>query len=165
MSAEEGSTLSSLPTSLQRLLAVVKIDFAPRHRQPAWGMVLVATVVSLVGSLLADWLLVKIGTAIFTSTKGYVHFQFHDYARLTIIGVLIACAAWPVTTRITSAPKWVFFRMAVLVTLVLWLPDLYILVQGQPAKAVGILMLMHLAVAIVTYNALIRLAPVRPSES
>ena len=162
---EEGSTLSSLPTSLQRLLAVVKIDFAPRQRQPAWGMVLVATVVSLVGSLLADWLLVKIGTAIFTSTKGYVHFQFHDYARLTIIGVLIACAAWPVTTRITSAPKWVFFRMAVLVTLVLWLPDLYILVQGQPAKAVGILMLMHLAVAIVTYNALIRLAPVLPSES
>jgi hypothetical protein len=165
MSAEEGSTMSSLPSSLQRLLAVVKIDFAARHRQPAWGMVLVATVVSLVGSLLADWLLVKIGTAIFTSTKGYVHFQFHDYARLTIIGVLIACAAWPVTTRITSAPKWVFFRMAVLVTLVLWLPDLYILVQGQPAKAVGILMLMHLAVAIVTYNALIRLAPVLPSES
>ncbi len=157
--------MSSLPSSLQRLLAVVKIDFAARHRQPAWGMVLVATVVSLVGSLLADWLLVKIGTAIFTSTKGYVHFQFHDYARLTIIGVLIACAAWPVTTRITSAPKWVFFRMAVLVTLVLWLPDLYILVQGQPAKAVGILMLMHLAVAIVTYNALIRLAPVLPSES
>jgi hypothetical protein len=91
-----------------------------------------------------------------------VHFQFHDYARLTIIGVLIACAAWPVVTRITSSPRWVFFRMAILVTLALWLPDLYILYQGQPTKAVGVLMVMHLAIALVTYNALVHLAPTRP---
>jgi hypothetical protein len=47
------------------------------------------------------------------------------------------------------------------VTLVLFLPDLYILKQGQPAKAVAVLMLMHLAIALVTYNALVRLAPLR----
>jgi hypothetical protein len=164
MSVEDAPPTLSLPPSIQRLLALVKIDFAPKHRQPAWGMVAVATVVSLVGSLLADWLLVKIGTAIFTSTKGYVHFQFHDYARLTIVGVIIACAAWPVTTRITSAPRWVFFRMAVLVTLVLWLPDLYIWMKGEPAKAVAILMVMHLAIAVVTYNALVHLARVRPEQ-
>jgi hypothetical protein len=51
--------------------------------------------------------------------------------------------------------------MAIGVTLVLWLPDVYILVQGQPAKAVGFLFVMHLAIALVTYNALVRLAPVR----
>ena len=49
--------------------------------------------------------------------------------------------------------------MAVLVTLVLWLPDVYILVKGQPAKAVAVLFVMHLAIALVTYNALVRLAP------
>ena len=54
-----------------------------------------------------------------------------------------------------------FLRMAILVTLVLWLPDVYILVNGQPAKAVAGLFLMHLAIALVTYNALVRLAPVR----
>ena len=43
----------------------------------------------------------------------------------------------------------------------LWLPDVYILVKGQPAKAVGFLFLMHLAIALVTYNALVRVAPVR----
>jgi hypothetical protein len=43
----------------------------------------------------------------------------------------------------------------------LFLPDLYILKQGQPAKAVAVLMVMHLAIALVTYNALVRLAPVR----
>jgi hypothetical protein len=47
-----------------------------------------------------------------------------------------------------------FFRMAIQVTLVLWLPDLYILVLGQPLKAVAVLMIMHLAIALVTYNSL-----------
>lgn len=52
--------------------------------------------------------------------------------------------------------------MAVLVTIVLWLPDVYILIKGQPAKAVAALFVMHLTIALVTYNALVRLAPVRP---
>ena len=66
--------------------------------------------------------------------------------------------AWPIVTRISSAPRWLFFRLAILVTLVLWLPDLYILHQGQPAKAVAVLMVMHLAIAVVTYNLLVRVA-------
>jgi hypothetical protein len=51
---------------------------------------------------------------------------------------------------------------AILVTLVLWLPDLYILRGGAPGKAVAVLMVMHLAIAVVTYNCLVRIAPVRP---
>jgi hypothetical protein len=123
--------------------------------------VVLATAVAIVGSLLADALLVVIAQAVLPGTKGYAHFQFADYAKLTVIGVLIACAAWPITTRITSQPRWMFFRMAILVTFVLWLPDVYILAKGQPAKAVGFLFLMHLAIALVTYNALVQLAPVR----
>ena len=108
--------------------------------------------------------LVFIGTRLFPSTKGYVHFQFHDYAKLTVIGVLIACAAWPVVTRISSAPRWLFLRMAILVTLVLWLPDLYILHGGAPLRAVAVLMVMHLAIALVTYNCLVHIAATQPSE-
>lgn len=147
---------------LSRLAAMARLDFAPRHRPPAAGRVLVATAGSIAGSLAADALLVTIGQAIFPSTRGYVHFQFSDYAKLTVIGVLIACAAWPVVTRITSAPRWMFFRMAILVTLVLWLPDLYILYRGAPGEAVAVLMAMHVAIALVTYNLLVRVAPVRP---
>ncbi len=55
--------------------------------------------------------------------------------------------------------------MAVLVTLVLWLPDLYILANGQPPKAVAVLMVMHLAIALVTYNCLMRIARVEPAEA
>jgi hypothetical protein len=75
--------------------------------------------------------------------------------------VLIACAAWPIVTRISSAPRWLFFRMAIAVTLVLWLPDLWILHLGQPVRAVVVLMAMHLAIAVVTYNCLVRIAAVR----
>ena len=146
---------------LQKVLDLVRLDFAPYHRQPSNGRVVLATVLSIVGSLLADALLVVIAQALWPSTKGYDHFQFADYSKLTIVGVIIACIAWPVTTRITSQPRWMFFRMAVLVTLVLWLPDVYILIQGQSAKAVGTLFVMHVAIALVTYNALVHLAPTR----
>lgn len=149
-------------TLYDRTLDLVKVDFAPTHRPPSSARVLLATVVALVGSLLADAALVAIGEAAFPSTKGYAHFQFSDYSKLTIIGVIIACAAWPIVTRISSSPKWLFFRLAIVVTIVLLLPDVYILQQGQAPRAVAILMCMHLAIAVVTYNALVRLAPVRP---
>lgn len=143
------------------LLTTFRVDFAPQHRQPLVRVLVLATLLALTASLLADTALVAIGTAVFPSTKGYPHFQFHDYARLTVIGVVIACLAWPIVTRITSTPRWLFFRMAIVVTLVLFLPDLYLLAKGQPAKAVAVLMLMHLAIAILTYNSLVHLARVR----
>jgi len=152
--------LAHRPPSLGRGLSLVRVDFAPVHRQPSAARVAAASVVSVAGSLAADALLVAIGTVIFPATKGYVHFQFSDYAKLTVIGVVIACLAWPIVTRISSSPRWLFRWLAVLVTLVLWLPDLYILVKGQPPKAVAVLMVMHLAIALVTYNSLVRIAPV-----
>jgi len=145
-----------------QLAHIAGIDFRPRHAQPRASRVMLATLAAVAGSLAADALLVAIGQAVFPDTRGYVHFQFHDYARLTVIGVIVACAAWPVVTRISAVPQWLFFRLAILVTLVLWLPDVYILYRGQPANAVAILVLMHLAIALVTYNLLVRLAPSGP---
>jgi hypothetical protein len=143
------------------VLRLFRVDFAPAHRQPSAVSVLVATIASVAGSLAADALLVVIGQAVIPSTKGYAHFQFADYSKLTVIGVVIACVAWPVVTRISSDPRWLFLRLAVAVTLVLWLPDVYILVSGQPAKAVAVLFVMHLAIAVVTYNCLVHLARTR----
>jgi hypothetical protein len=153
-----------LPAQPPRALRLFRVDFAPAHRQPSAISVVVATILSLAGSLAADALLVVIGQAVFPTTKGYVHFQFHDYAKLTVIGVVIACLAWPVVTRISSEPSWLFLRMAIAVTLVLWLPDVYILIGGQPPRAVAVLFVMHLAIAVVTYNCLVRIARTRPLE-
>jgi hypothetical protein len=148
---------------LKQLTATAGIGFRPRHAQPKISRVVLATLAAIAGSLAADALLVVIGQAIFPGTRGYVHFQFHDYARLTVIGVIIACAAWPVVTRISSDPRWLFLRLAILVTLVLWMPDVYILYRGQPGDAVAVLFVMHLAIALVTYNLLVRLAPTGPA--
>jgi ABC-type uncharacterized transport system permease subunit len=146
---------------IDRLLALTRIDVEPTHGQPSIVMVGLATVLAVVGSLLADAAVVAIGTAIFPTTKGYAHFRFPDYAKLTIIGVLIACLAWPVVTRITSSPRWLFVRLAIAVSAVLLLPDVWLVAKHQPHKAVAVLVAMHIAIAVVTYNALVRVAPVR----
>lgn len=153
--------MASSGTLLERSLELAKVDLAPPHRAPALSRLVVATAVALIGSLVADALLVAIGTAIFPATKGYEHFRFFDYAALTVVGVLIACAGWPIVARFTAAPRWLFFRLAIVVTLVLFLPDVWLLIKGASIDAVGILMAMHVAIAVVTYNALVRLAPVR----
>jgi hypothetical protein len=113
--------------------------------------------------LLADELLVLAGTAVFPGARGYVHFQFGDYAKLTIIGIVAAGIGWPVVARLTSDPRWVFFRLATAVTAACLLPDLYIWLLGQPGRAVLVLVAMHLAIGLITYNLLVRLAPVRPA--
>jgi hypothetical protein len=146
------------------LLDWARLDFSPRHRPPLLRRVILATLASVIGSLVADAVLVVVGEAVFPATTGYAHFQFADYGMLTVIGVVIAGVAWRIVTRVSSAPRWLFFRLAILVTVVLWLPDLYILHQGQPADAVGVLMVMHLAIAVVTYTLLVNGAPVRTAS-
>jgi hypothetical protein len=111
------------------------------------------------GSLIADAVLVAAGTRLFPSTTGYAHFRFPDYSVLTVIGVLGACAAWPVVAWLSATPQWLFLRLAVVVTLILWLPDLALLARHQPIRAVLVLMAMHLAVAVVTYQCLVKVAP------
>jgi len=143
------------------LLERFRIDFRPSGHPPAAIRWVAATVVAIAGSLALDALLVLAGTHVFPATSGYVHFRFGDYASLTVIGVVIGCLAWPVTTQISSAARWVFLRMAVAVSAVLLLPDCHLLVQGQPPKAVAVLACMHLAIGLVTYNTVVRMAPAR----
>lgn len=155
--------MSPLPAVAERTTSRmgIPLTLTPRHRPPTFFRVALATVAAVVLSLLADATLVAVATRAFPSTVGYTHFRFSDYARLTVVGVLIACAAWPVVARVTEAPRRLFFWSAIAVTAVLLLPDLYIALQGQPGRAVCVLVVMHLAIAIVTYNLLVRLAPVR----
>ena len=60
---------------------------------------------------------------------------------------MFACAGWPVVTRVCGAPRWLFCRLAIRRTLVLWLPDLYIWYKGENGAAVGVLAVRHVAIA------------------
>jgi hypothetical protein len=124
----------------------------------------IVSVLCVIISLMADVALVKWATSAFPQTKNFAHFRFVDYGTLTIVGVAAACATWFVITRVTSSAHWLFLRLAVAVMLVLWIPDLYLFLKGEPTSAVVFLMLMHLVIALVTYNALVRLAPVSRAE-
>jgi hypothetical protein len=145
---------------LTQLLRLVHIDGRPAVPQPSLARIAGATLVALVGFLVADMALVALGQHVFPTVRHYGHFRLSDYGKLTVIGVLIACAGWPLVTRITTTPRWVFLRLAVLVSLVLLAPDAYIYeVQRQPLRGVFVLVWLHVAIAIITYNALVRLAP------
>jgi hypothetical protein len=120
-----------------------------------------AAVLSVILSVAANDGIVKWATTEFPSTKNYAHFRLVDYATLTAVGVVAACLAWFVTTRVTSYPRWFFLRLAIVAMLVLWIPDVYLFVRHEPTSAVWFLMLMHLAVALITYNAAVHLAPMR----
>jgi len=111
--------------------------------------------------LCADAIIVAIGTHVFPGTAGYGHFRFNDYAKLTVIGVVIGAAGWPVLTHVSSAPRWLYGWLTVLISVGLFLPDAWLLIRGQPLKEVAVLMFMHVAVAAVIYCSMVLIAPAR----
>ncbi|MDA8315723.1 MAG: hypothetical protein M0010_11200 [Actinomycetota bacterium] len=123
-----------------------------------------ATVASVVVSLVLNVLAVHVATTQFPSTRHFVHFEGADYGTLTVVGVLVAAGAWAVIVRLSSAARWLFFRIVVVAMLVLWIPDVVLFALGEAAKGVATLMVMHLLVAVVTYNLLVRVAHARGSS-
>jgi hypothetical protein len=143
---------------LERVRSVARLDLRP-GAPPSHGRWVFATVASVALSLALNALAVHVATTEFPTARHFTHFRFDDYGALTVVGVLFGAAGWAAFVRLSSAARWLFLRLAVMVTLALWLPDVWILVQGETAKGVATLMVMHLLVALVTYNLLVRLAP------
>ncbi|MCU1482895.1 MAG: hypothetical protein JWQ19_3681 [Subtercola sp.] len=121
-----------------------------------------ATIVAVGLSLAACAVLARIGITIWPSTAGYDHFRFADYAKLTIIGVVLACLAWPVMCLLSSRARRPFFWLTIVVTVVGLAPDVWIIYKGQPLEAVMVLVAMHIALALITYPALVLISPQRP---
>ena len=129
---------------------------------PAYRRVVAAGLAAAVVSLAAGLLLAAVGQAAFTVPAAFGKFAFGTYAPLTVLGVAGATATWAGVTRLSSRPRWLLTRLAALVTALFLIPDFLLLgTRGNPAGPVAILMLMHLAIAVLTYAALTQLAPVR----
>lgn len=153
------------PGLSERMLVASHVDLSPSTDSPSPRRLAYALLISVVLALAIDAALVHLGKRLFPSTAGYSHFRFSDYGTLTCIGVVLACPTWPVTVRLSSTPRWLFFRLAVLVTIALWIPDVWLIVRHEPTRAVVVLMTMHLAIALVTYNVLVHVAPPRQMQS
>ena len=141
--------------------AALHLDFPWGSAQPSLWRWIVATVVALAGSIAACAGLAALGIALVPSTAAYEHYQFGDYAKLTTVGVVAAAIGWPLVTLATTHAQRLYLWAAIVVTIVSFAPDLWILRGGQPAPAVADLAVMHVAVGLVTYLAMVFIAPQR----
>jgi hypothetical protein len=121
-----------------------------------------AGLIAAAASLAAGVALASIGQAAFAVPASFGKFSFGTYALLTVLCVAGATATWAAVTRLCSRPRWLLTRLAALVTALFLIPDFLLLgTPGNPAGPVAILMLMHLAIAVITYTALVKIAPAR----
>ncbi|MBN9153261.1 MAG: hypothetical protein J0I70_08320 [Microbacterium sp.] len=151
------STPPASPTG--GLRGSLRLDFPWGAAQPGAVRCVLATLVAVVASVLACALIAAITTTLAPATAGYEHFRFSDYARLTVIGVILAGIAWPLVTLLSSRARRLYLWLAIAVTVVSFAPDLWILRQGQPAAGVAALIVMHIALFAITYPTLVFGAP------
>jgi hypothetical protein len=128
---------------------------------PSAPRVAVITVLAALASIAVNAGLVWLATSFDTPLQHYSHFRLSDYGTLTAVGVVGAGAAWYVVTRTFTPPRRTFFRVAVVVMVALWVPDGWLFIKHEPTRGVVFLMIMHLAVALITYNLLVFAAPAR----
>lgn len=141
--------------------AFLRFDLPRGSAQPrAWRWI-VATMVSVAFSLAVCLVVARVASALDPALAGYGHFQFSDYSRLTILGVLGACIGWPIVCWLTTSAARFYLWAAIAVVLVSLAPDLWIWHLGQPAGGVLALMVMHIGLGIVTYPAMVLIAPQR----
>jgi hypothetical protein len=135
---------------------------APHIVPPTYRRVAAAGLAAAAVSLAADVVLATVGQAAFTVPAAFGKFSFATHPLLAVLGIAGATATWAALTRLSSRPKWLLIRLAALVTALFLIPDFLLLgTPGNPTGPVVILMLMHLAIAVITYTALTKVAPVR----
>ncbi len=142
----------------ERIWRAARVDLRA-GTPPSSVRLVAATLASVVVSLALDALAVHVATAQFPATRHFSHFRAADYGSLTVAGVLLAAGGWAVLVRLSSAARWLYFRLAVVSMVVLWIPDAVLFALKEPPAGVATLMVMHLLIALVTYNLLVRIAP------
>ena len=148
---------------IQLAVRLTRLDLRPSAAQPPLVRTGLGIAVGVLLSLAMNWLIVRALITLFPDLATFPHFQLSDYGRLTVLGSLIACVGWPVLTRLSSSPGWMYGWVALLGTVVLWLPDLYIwAVLHEPGKAVLVLALMHMVVVLVSCVSMVLIAGLPP---
>jgi hypothetical protein len=149
------------PRLIDRVLVRARVDLRPSSAPPSLARLSAVTLLCVICSLGVDAGVIRLGGEWFPAIRGYSHFRPYDYGTLTVIGVLAACTSWPMAVRVSSEPRSFFCRLAVVVTALLLVPDVWLLLAHGPVRAVLVLMAMHLSIALITYNLLVRVAPAR----
>lgn len=143
------------------LSAVQRLGIDPSRAagRPSLVRFITASLAALAASLGAVVAIVHVGVSLVPALRDYSHFRLFDYGGLTVVGVVAACTGWLGVVQLTPAPRRMFLRLAVVVTLALFIPDVSLLLLRTSPDAVAVLMVMHVIIAVITYNCLVHLAP------
>jgi hypothetical protein len=139
--------------------SILRLDLPRGTAQPAASRWALATIAAVAVSLLACFALASAAILLFPQLSTYEHFQFGDYSKLTVLGVVAACVGWPVVAWFSSNGRRLYLWLGVLATVVSLAPDVWILHQGQPLIGVVTLAVMHVALGVATVAAILLLAP------
>ena len=151
----------AIPPSARRVASLIRADLPGIAGTPRPARFLIAAVVAVGLSLLACAAVAAATIALVPALRSYGHLEVQDWAKLTVVGIVLASLGWPIAGLIWARARRPFLVLTVVVTVVSFVPDLWILRQGQPASGVLVLAIMHVAVAVVTYPALVLIAPQR----
>ena len=135
------------------------IDPSRAAGRPSLVRFFAASLLALAASLGAAYATVRVSVSLVPSLRDYSHFRLFDYGGLTVVGVVAACAGWLGVVHLTPAPRRLFLRLAVVVTLALVVPDISLLLLHSSPDAVAVLVVMHVIIGVITYNCLVHLAP------
>lgn len=142
-------------------VADIPAGVAVQHRIPQPLRLILAAVLAVVVSGLADAALAAIGVSVLSVPAGFTQFQPSAYLTLTVPGVIAASIVWVIVAAKAKEPTALLRRLAIIVVPLTLVADVALLVTGQPPLGVVVLMLMHAAVGVITYQSLIRIAPAR----
>ena len=128
---------------------------------PVVGGVLAAAVVASAGNAVVSLLARAAG-----ASSWFQALNPASYVPLTVIGIVLGAAGWGIVRRLAKNPRRLLGRLAPIVVVVSFVPDLALLGANQPgtsALAVAALMVMHVLVAAVALFACGRVLPLAPA--
>lgn len=112
-------------------------------------------IVAVVLSLVVNWTLL-FGALAVDLVEPFGALSASPVTFLTVLGVGAATAVYGAVTRLSPSPDWVFVRLAIVALLISFIPDIVVLLYDAEATfgAVVVLMLMHVAVALICVGVL-----------
>jgi hypothetical protein len=143
---------------VRRIQGLARLDLRPLKPLPSFGRIALAGLLSGVASVVACVILSEAGKTALSPPASFDKFNFPGYVVLTVLGVAAATVGWAILVRMTSQPRWCLEVAAVLVTIVLLVPDVAIL-PHNPTSDVIVLMVEHIVVAVITTALLLVVSP------
>lgn len=153
-----GGVSVEAPTPIRRAMELIRLDLRPLRPLPSLGRIALAGLLSALASVVACVIISEAGKALLSPPASFDKFNPPGYIVLTVLGVAAATVGWAILVRMTSQPRWCLKVAAVIVTIVLLLPDVAIL-PHDPTGAVIVLMIEHVVIAVITTWLLLRVSP------